>query len=179
MQGRPRRIAAAPAAALTLTLALALGACSKGEERPSSTGSVQEMDGSGSETASGAQTGSGAAPSTTQAFTRLQATTVVDTTLTEWKITSDKTTMPAGKIYIDVHNDGTIAHELVVTHAGATDEEGMIAETGGMPAGAASSLAVELPPGEYQFACYIADNGSNGEHKDHFMNGMVLPFTVT
>ena len=48
-----------------------------------------------------------------------------------------------------------------------------------LPSGSASSLAVELPPGQYQFSCYIIETEPDGSEEDHYKEGMVTPFTVT
>jgi uncharacterized cupredoxin-like copper-binding protein len=117
----------------------------------------------------------------------------VGTTLSNFKIALDKTSMKTGQITFKIKNDGPSTHEFVVFKTdlapdalptttadnGATivDEKGTgveaIDEKEDIPSGSATSLTVNLAPGSYVLICNIEDDGG------HYVNGMHTAFTVS
>lgn len=163
--------------------ALALGACG-GEAQPgvSEIGDGGSGSGSGSASASasasasrsGSATASGETASVegAPAFPKSEADSVVRVTTKEWTETAEPVTVKGPKVYFEVFNEGEDAHEMAVTSAGATDEEGAYGDTGEIGPGAMKPLALELPPGTYQIACFIVEEEEGGEMEDHFKLGM-------
>jgi len=101
--------------------------------------------------------------------------TVVDVTLTEYKIEMSKTSVPAGQVKFNITNEGSIVHELVLEPGGAVDDplEGNNQESEVEDIQPGQTVTLEWTidtPGEYQLTCHLPG---------HFENGMVLPFTVT
>ena len=108
---------------------------------------------------------------------------VVNATLTEMKISLDRTSVPAGPVTFNVKNSGTIEHELVVLKTdaaedkilpdneepGKMDETGNVGETGEVPAGTSKSFTVTLAAGHYVLMC---------NEVGHYPAGMHLTFTV-
>jgi uncharacterized cupredoxin-like copper-binding protein len=107
----------------------------------------------------------------------------VNATLTDMKITLDRTTVPAGLVTFVVKNSGAVVHELVVLktdvaedkvamdmdEAGKMDETGNVGETGDMAAGTAKTFAVTLAPGHYVLIC---------NEIGHYAAAMHLTFTI-
>jgi len=101
--------------------------------------------------------------------------TVVDVTLTEYKIEMSKTSVPAGQVKFNITNEGSIVHELVLEPGGAVDDplEGNNQESEVEDIQPGQTVTLEWTidtPGEYQLTCHLPG---------HFENGMVLPFSVT
>jgi plastocyanin len=71
----------------------------------------------------------------------------------------------AGSVTIEVSNDGSVTHDLVVERDGE-DVDG----TDSLAPGESASLTVDLEPGEYVFYCSIAN---------HRASGMEVTVTVT
>ena len=108
----------------------------------------------------------------------------VSATLTDSKITLDRTTVPAGAVTFSVKNVGTITHELVVIktgvaqdkmpadadEAGKVSEEGSQGESGDIDKGDAKTFTLNLAPGSYVLMC---------NEIGHYASGMHLAFTVT
>lgn len=70
--------------------------------------------------------------------------------------------------YIDVVNSGELPHTLVVT-----DPSGrVVAATGLIQPGEATTLDVDLSEGRYTFTCRIVAETDQGELVDHFEEGM-------
>jgi uncharacterized cupredoxin-like copper-binding protein len=119
---------------------------------------------------------SGAAAAPTQGGT-------VNATLTDMKISLDRTSVPAGTITFVVKNTGAIEHELVVLQtdtaqdkiamdmdeAGKMDETGNVGETGDVDAGGSKTFTVTLPAGHYVLMC---------NEVGHYAAGMHMTFTV-
>jgi hypothetical protein len=100
----------------------------------------------------------------------------------------------SGKVTFNVHNAGSITHELVIIRAastsalpivkragersvGAVNEEAIaetnkMGETGDVAAGATVTKTFDLPPGTYVMFCNI-DNKNGGTALNHFTHGMV------
>lgn len=99
--------------------------------------------------------------------------TVVKVTLTEFKITMDQTTLPAGPITFEITNNGAIDHEVVIEPAGANDEpfslNGVESEKEDIHPGDTVTLDWTLEPGDYQLSCHVPG---------HFEAGMYTTFTV-
>jgi uncharacterized cupredoxin-like copper-binding protein len=107
----------------------------------------------------------------------------VNVTLTDSKITTDRTNVPAGSVTFVVKNAGTTTHELVVVktdtaadkipageEAGLVSEDGSQGETGDLDKGASKSITFKLEPGKYVLIC---------NQLGHYAMGMHVPFTVT
>lgn len=107
----------------------------------------------------------------------------VNATLSDMKISLDRTSVPAGPVTFVVKNTGAVEHELVVLQtdtaqdkiamdmdeAGKMDETGNVGETGDMNAGETKSFTVTLPAGHYVLIC---------NEIGHYAAGMHLTFTV-
>ncbi|MFN8104653.1 MAG: hypothetical protein U0U69_09345 [Acidimicrobiia bacterium] len=169
-QVRRRKIVVAVAA---LGCAGILGACG-GESRPNAEGGA----GAG---VSGSVTGAATTPANGQTippdFGPDQAAATVAAALREFQIGTSVTELPAGKLFVTGTNMGEDTHELVITHAGAPDEEGMVAAAEDIKPGETKAVAADLAPGRYQFACYIKED-NNGTVEDHYQLGMVHEFEV-
>lgn len=111
------------------------------------------------------------------AFGADEALATIAVSLEEFRFIAP-TVAPAGKVFISGTNIGQATHELVVTRAGAPDEEGAIAEADEINPGETESVAVDLAPGRYQFACYIREESPTGAVIDHYKLGMVQQFEV-
>lgn len=170
MPMRHRRALVAAVAALASAGLLA--ACS-GESRP---------DASSNQAASGSVSGAGSGEPTTPqteflAFGPDEAAATVAAALREFTISTPTTEVPAGKLFVTATNMGEETHEIVVTRAGASDEEGAIAAAEDIAPGQTKAVAADLAPGRYQFACYIKQD-ANGTVEDHYQLGMVHEFEV-
>ena len=99
--------------------------------------------------------------------------TVIHVTLTEFKVTIDRTSVPAGPVTFEITNNGAIEHELVLEAAGSHDEpfelNGVESEKEAIQPGTTVSFDWTLEPGEYQLSCYVPG---------HFEAGMHTTFTV-
>jgi uncharacterized cupredoxin-like copper-binding protein len=107
----------------------------------------------------------------------------VNATLSDMKISLDRTSIPAGTITFVVKNTGAVEHELVVLQtdvaqdkvamdadeAGKMDETGNVGETGDMNVGETKTFTVILPAGHYVLMC---------NEVGHYAAGMHLSFTV-
>lgn len=108
----------------------------------------------------------------------------INATLTDSKITLDRTNIPAGNVTFVVKNTGSITHELVVVKTDlAADkipvdaedptkvsEDGSQGESGDLDKGDSKTFTLELAPGKYVLLCNQAG---------HYAMGMHIPFTVT
>ena len=107
----------------------------------------------------------------------------VNATLSDMKISLDRTSIPAGTITFVVKNTGAVEHELVVLQtntaqdkiagdadeAGKMDETGNVGETGDVDAGQSKTFTVTLPAGHYVLMC---------NEVGHYAAGMHMTFTV-
>jgi uncharacterized cupredoxin-like copper-binding protein len=107
----------------------------------------------------------------------------VNATLTDMKISLDRTSVPAGTITFVVKNTGAIEHELVVLQTntaqdkigmdmdeeGKMDETGNVGETGDMNIGETKTFTITLPAGHYVLMC---------NEIGHYAAGMHMTFTV-
>jgi uncharacterized cupredoxin-like copper-binding protein len=107
----------------------------------------------------------------------------VNATVSDMKITVDRTSVPAGAVTFVVKNTGAVVHELVVLQtsvaqdkiamdmdeAGKMDETGNVGETGDVDAGQSKTFTVTLPAGHYVLMC---------NEVGHYAAGMHMTFTV-
>jgi uncharacterized cupredoxin-like copper-binding protein len=107
----------------------------------------------------------------------------VNATLSDMKISLDRTSIPAGTITFVVKNTGAVEHELVVLQtntaqdkigsdadeAGKMDETGNVGETGDMNVGETKTFTITLPAGHYVLMC---------NEVGHYAAGMHMTFTV-
>jgi plastocyanin len=172
-------------------------------------GSVREIEsgesgsGSGSASASGSASGSasasgpasGSASGTGECHVEDgatgEATAEVHGELTEFEITIDEATVPAGLVSFEFENAGGLAHEVAVVRAddpstlpttddGAVDDEALgddlVGEIEPFAAGATCSGTFDLEPGTYVLLCNIVEEG--GDHEAHVAEGMTTTLTV-
>lgn len=166
-----------PLRRLTLTstivvATIALSACS-GESRPNANASDGQVSGSASAIDNPAVSGQPLI-----AFGPYEADATVAASLSEFKIETRTAEVPAGKLFVTGTNMGEDTHELIITHAGAPDEEGAVAGAEDIAPGETKAVAAELAPGRYQFACYIKETEPDGTEEDHYQLGMVREFEV-
>ena len=101
--------------------------------------------------------------------------TVVNVSLSEYKIVLDKTSLPAGPVKFVIKNTGTLIHEFVLEPAGVKDQpfetNGKKSEAEDIQPGQTAILEWTIDKaGEYQLTCYTPG---------HFEQGMTTTFTVT
>jgi uncharacterized cupredoxin-like copper-binding protein len=116
----------------------------------------------------------------------------VGTTLSNFKIALDKSSVKTGEVTFKIKNDGPSTHEFVVLKTDLAadalptkdengvmivDEEGQgiepVDEKEDIPSGSSTSLKVNLAPGTYVLICNISEDGG------HYTQGMRTSFTVT
>jgi hypothetical protein len=117
--------------------------------------------------------------------------------LEEFAITAHPGLVQSGKVTFEVHNVGSITHELVIVRAasvsalprvekageravGAVDEEAIpeadkMGETGDIPAGSTVTRTFDLKPGTYVMFCNI-DTKNGNTAVNHFTRGMTTTF---
>lgn len=107
----------------------------------------------------------------------------VNATVTDMKISVDRTNIPAGEVTFVVKNTGAVVHELVVLQtaaaqdkiamdmdeAGKMDETGNVGETGDVNVGESKTFTITLPAGHYVLMC---------NEIGHYAAGMHMTFTV-
>lgn len=119
--------------------------------------------------------------------------THIDVGLHEWMITLDTEQVTAGPVGMHVENTGAEEHELVIVRgslgdlptdqAGALLEEeleqdAMVGEVEGIPAGEACDATFDLEPGTYVFLCNIVEE-EDGTTESHLEEGMATVVTVS
>ena|SRR5438128_2880328 len=99
----------------------------------------------------------------------------------EYQITVDRTTVPAGAVRVTAHDRGTSAHELVAFRtdlpdgalptdsSGAVDEHGpgvthLDPEAEAISPGGSKAITLHLQPGRYVLLCNLADHYRRGMH---------------
>jgi hypothetical protein len=104
--------------------------------------------------------------------------TTVAATLTDYAITLDRSSAPAGSVrFIATNVSSAEAHELVVSKIqpdGSFAERGVIEAIDPQEGGA---ITLELEPGAYELACRIRP-GESGSSVDHYLEGQRIAFTV-
>ena len=102
-----------------------------------------------------------AAPTTSTAATSTPAAAAGGGTVTlgesEFKITPKDATAKAGKVTIDVKNDGAIVHNLNVEGNGLAEKK-----TADLQPGSSGKLTVDLKPGKYEMYCSIDGHRASG-----------------
>jgi len=78
----------------------------------------------------------------------------VQLTLSEFGISPDDITVPAGEVIFQIQNDGALEHDFVIE--GVTGESGLI-----LP-GASGTFQVTLSPGTYTIICSVAGHKEAG-----------------
>lgn len=101
--------------------------------------------------------------------------TVVHVKLTEYAITLDRTSVPAGPIKFEIQNAGTIGHELVLEPDGSVDKpfdiNGKESEAENIGPGQTATLEWTLDTsGTYELGCHTPG---------HYEQGMFTTFQVT
>ena len=108
----------------------------------------------------------------------------VNATLTDMKISVDKTAVAAGPVTFVVKNSGAVVHELVVLKtdvsqdkiamgtevAGKVDETGNVGETGDVVASGSNTFVVTLPAGHYVLICNEVGHYEAGMHMTFMVN---------
>lgn len=108
----------------------------------------------------------------------------VNATLTDMKISVDRTSVKAGEITFVVKNSGAVIHELVVLQtdmaqdkipmnmdeAGKMDETGNLGETGDVAIGGSNTFSVTLPAGHYVLMCNEVGHYDGGMHMSFVVN---------
>jgi plastocyanin len=140
-------------AVLAVTLA-ALTACGGSDD--GATTATTSAATSSPEAGESAPTGETSVPAETESITATEA---------DFSITLDRDDLTAGTYDIEVVNDGSATHDLVVERDG--DD---VAASDDIAPGASTTLSVTLQPGEYVFYCSIGN---------HRAMGMELTVTVT
>jgi uncharacterized cupredoxin-like copper-binding protein len=118
--------------------------------------------------------------------------TTVGVELSEWSVTPDDTSVPAGTVTFEVENVGEETHEFVVIGTDLdvlelpTEKDGSVAEEGELEvvdelediaSGDTVELTVDLDAGHYVLICNILEE-EHGEHESHYQMGMRTNFTV-
>ncbi|MCA0146700.1 plastocyanin/azurin family copper-binding protein [Blastococcus sp. LR1] len=140
--GRPRRLAAAAVLAGALA---AVSACSGGMDTPDAAPSSSEESTSSSSAAPSSSTGSESAVQT------------ITATEDDFSIALEESELTAGSYEIEVVNDGSATHDLVVELDGED-----IAASDTIGPGESTTVTVDLEPGEYVFYCSIGAHRSMG-----------------
>lgn len=119
--------------------------------------------------------------------------TTVDVQLTDYEITANPLSVPAGDTKFAVRNDGQIAHELAVVRTdlepgalphhddGTADEDADgvdVLDRIQLGAGAAGDLELDLPRGDYALVCNLPPDGAQGTPA-HYARRMFAGFSVT
>jgi hypothetical protein len=94
--------------------------------------------------------------------------------LYEYRIETEQPALAAGLVEIEVLNEGSRWHTLVVSKVGAET----VAATPIIPPGTTHHLKLDLEPGIYEFTCRLVATKDDGALVDHFELGMVTRVTV-
>jgi uncharacterized cupredoxin-like copper-binding protein len=111
------------------------------------------------------------------------ATDTINATLTDMKITIDRTSVSEGPVTFVVKNNGSVVHEFDVIRTdapedklpldpnqpGKVDETGNVGETGEIDPGESQTFTITIPAGHYVIMC---------NEVGHYAAGMHLAFTV-
>lgn len=118
----------------------------------------------------------------------------VNVNLTEFSVSPDPESAPAGSITFNASNIGGEDHELVVIRTdlapdalptaddGSVDEAGegieVIDEIEEFAPGGEESLTLDLEAGNYVLICNIVETEATGEVSSHYASGMTAAFEV-
>lgn len=119
--------------------------------------------------------------------------TTVEVQLTDYEITANKVSVPAGETKLAVRNDGRIAHELAVVRTdlapdalprnpdGTADEGGAgvdVVDRIQLGPGASGDLELDLDAGSYALVCNLPPDAA--QHTPaHYERRMYAGFSVT
>jgi len=142
---------------------------------------------------------------TKDALAKVQAGGVTPTstavTLQEYTMTPHAAVLKAGTVTLNVHNVGSVTHELVLVNepsiaalpivqtatkdraVGDVNEEAIpdnlkMGETGDVKPGHTVVKTFHLTPGTYVMFCNIDDQGPNGTAINHFHQGMAATIST-
>jgi len=114
----------------------------------------------------------------------------VNATLSEYAVTLETESVPAGPVHLVIHNTGQRSHQLQIypKDAAAGAEHAMqMGHSGAMPnavaflplipAGETAALDIMLPAGAWEVACHLMD-AENGKGFDHYDKGMQTTLIV-
>lgn len=82
-------------------------------------------------------------------------------TLSEYRIAPQAVRVPAGRVEIQVRNDGTTVHRLEIR---SEDRTRTVAASPPLRPDASARLVVTLPPGSYVDTCAVERHDTLGEH---------------
>ena len=120
------------------------------------------------------------------------AQTTVNVMLQEWRMMSDKSRIPAGKVKFSVQNRGQETHEIVLLKtnlaydsiplqsSGGIDENNagvLIDELEDISSKTGKSMTVMLKPGNYVLLCNMVEM-EQGQKEEHYAMGMRVPLIV-
>jgi uncharacterized cupredoxin-like copper-binding protein len=87
----------------------------------------------------------------------------IDVTAADFKFDPSNTTVKSGDVTFNLTNDGQAPHSLEIEDVNGEDKE----IEGDVSPGQSGTLAVNLPPGKYEFYCPV------GNHKEMGMEGEI------
>lgn len=121
------------------------------------------------------------------------ADTVLNVMLQEWRIVTDKQTIPSGPVKIVVQNRGQETHEFVLLKTnlpysnlpldlkkGGISEESagsVVDEIEDLTSKSKKQMTVNLKPGNYVLLCNMVEI-EDGEKEQHYTMGMRAPIIV-
>ena len=182
-------------AALVVAL-LALAACEDdGASVRDLGGSASSGSGSGSGTGSGTGAASGSATEAAECEAPEPGEPGMTVRLDEYQITPEEDEVTRGPTRFIATNAGEQTHEFYVAEArsieglpldkkGSVDEEALeeedrlLAELEGVPAGEACAVELDLDPGTYVMFCNIREHTDGKGVVNHFLQGMRFRFKV-
>lgn len=95
-------------------------------------------------------------------------------TLTEFAVTTDKTSLPAGNVTLQIRNGGALGHELIIHRYNGPDRE-EFKDVGEIGAGETKTVTVNLPASKYELACEVGE----GTPDSHYDKGMRTDITAS
>jgi uncharacterized cupredoxin-like copper-binding protein len=109
------------------------------------------------------------------AGTASSAGATVTVTLSEWKLSPGRATVPAGRVTFVARNAGTMPHELLVVRSdrhhhllrlegGKAVEAGRVGRIPRIPNGASKRITLKLTPGKYVLLCNILGHYQAGQY---------------
>jgi plastocyanin len=87
----------------------------------------------------------------------------VDMSAVDFKFNPSDPTVKSGNVTVNLTNDGQAPHSLEIEDVNGQDEE----IEGDVSSGESGTLAVNLPPGKYEFYCPV------GNHREMGMEGEI------
>ncbi|HSD23420.1 MAG TPA: cupredoxin domain-containing protein [Solirubrobacterales bacterium] len=107
--------------------------------------------GGGNDNGTSADTGGGATQASTTAGGAGGGSETVDLTAVDYKFNPSDKTVKSGNVSFNLKNDGQTAHSLEIEDVNGQDKE----LEGEVSPGQSGTLAVNLPPGKYEFYCPV------------------------